>query len=1071
MKKIHLFSTLVAAALLAIVVSGCSSGAKKAYYLGRANHWFAAGQFDKAEIEYLNVLRVDPQNSMAFSRLGAIYFDEGRFQKAAPFLYKASQLDANNLDAHLKLAQVYLMTGMPQQAHDEAELVLNKNPQDTEAPILFAQSNVKPADIAAARQKLQTLARQSDTAALETSLGLLASRDNDDKTALTDFQRAITLDSHFAAAYSALGDLYLAQGDSEKAKTAYQAASNDAPPYSPLQLQYGQYEIQVNDFNGAEQFFSDFTSKTPNYLPGWIGLAEVALDEKDFVDCTNALNKALAMDSQNVYALLLNARVDLARSDISKGTAELEQLAKLYPSAPSIHYQLALAYVMSAQGNKALNQAHEALDLNPHYLDAAFLLAQLDLKSGDTDSAISLLKQLIAQQPNLIQAKLILADAYRVSGNFNGASEIYQELEKTQPQNPQIPLLAGAAFADQQNEVAARNEFSRALQIQPDNISAQEELAQLDLVDQQFAAAQSRVEKIISQHPQAAFPQILLAKIYLAQGQTNRAESALLKAAALPEQSSASLLLAQLYLSSKDDQNALNVLNHAMEKTPNDISLWMLTGVVQSDLKNYPLAANAYEKVLTLNSQYSPALNNLAWLYCDNLGDLGKAFDLAQRARQLLPNDPSTADTLGWVLFKKGQYSSALRLFQESANGLSSDPEVEYHLGLAHYMLADEDSARDAFQNALGSSREFPERADCQACLNILNLDPNLADASVRMTLENRISSRPDDPIAFSRLAAIYQRDNNPGKAKALCEAALKANPQNVDAEILLAQLYAATDPQKAFDLAKAAYQIKPNDIRVCATLGHMALLNGNDQWAFTLLNQASQDQPDNAQILLDDAKAAFCVGKISEAQTAAQNALQIGVPAAQATVTKDLLALIILSQSPEQAVTAQSRVEQVLAANPDDAPALFVEAVIDTQNNNPSGAERNYEKLLSRHPNCTAAEKNLTILYAQNLVEPERAYPLAVKAREAFPDDPQVARALAMILFQQGDYIRAADLFSTISDSGIADAQLFYCLGISEFRLKNFSQSKKSLQHALSLNLSGQEATDARQTLAELSN
>ncbi|MGH7940354.1 MAG: hypothetical protein ACREFR_04715, partial [Limisphaerales bacterium] len=79
------------------------------------------------------------------------------------------------------------------------------------------------------------------------------------------------------------------------------------------------------------------------------------------------------------------------------------------------------------------------------------------------------------------------------------------------------------------------------------------------------------------------------------------------------------------------------------------------------------------------------------------------------------------------------------------------------------------------------------------------------------------------------------------------------------------------------------------------------------------------------------------------------------------------------------------------------------------------------------------------------------------------------VARALAMILFEKGDYDRAASLFNTISNSANADARLFYCLGICEYHLKNYMETRNSLKHALSLNLSGQEAADARQTLSEL--
>ena len=201
------------------------------------------------------------------------------------------------------------------------------------------------------------------------------------------------------------------------------------------------------------------------------------------------------------------------------------------------------------------------------------------------------------------------------------------------------------------------------------------------------------------------------------------------------------------------------------------------------------------------------------------------------------------------------------------------------------------------------------------------------------------------------------------------------------------------------------------------------------------------------------------------------QSALQGTLPAPELAKAQNFTNVLMLCQNPQLAVGSQDHVGAILSATPNDPPALFADAIIQAQQSNPMGAERDYEKLLSIHPNCTLAQKNLAILYAENLAEPDKAYPVAVKAREAFPDDPQVAKALALILFQRGDYHRAAGLFTTISSSDGADAEVFYYLGISEFHLRNLAQSKTSLQHALNLNLSGQQATDARQTLAELNN
>ena len=76
------------------------------------------------------------------------------------------------------------------------------------------------------------------------------------------------------------------------------------------------------------------------------------------------------------------------------------------------------------------------------------------------------------------------------------------------------------------------------------------------------------------------------------------------------------------------------------------------------------------------------ALNNLAYLYAERLNDLDKAYDLARKARDLQGNDPAIADTLGWVLSKRGDYQQALTILQESAEKLPDNPEIQFHLGM-----------------------------------------------------------------------------------------------------------------------------------------------------------------------------------------------------------------------------------------------------------------------------------------------------------------------------------------------------------------------------------------------------
>jgi tetratricopeptide (TPR) repeat protein len=112
-KTIRLTFTFAAVGLLALAATGCSSKARKARHLARADRYFASGLYDQAEVEYKNVLQMGALDPQAVARLGCIYFDQDRRTRAAPFLLKARELQPDNLEARLKLGTLYLVSGKP----------------------------------------------------------------------------------------------------------------------------------------------------------------------------------------------------------------------------------------------------------------------------------------------------------------------------------------------------------------------------------------------------------------------------------------------------------------------------------------------------------------------------------------------------------------------------------------------------------------------------------------------------------------------------------------------------------------------------------------------------------------------------------------------------------------------------------------------------------------------------------------------------------------------------------------------------------------------------------------------
>src|SRR5947207_12816552 len=84
-------------------LAGCSAGAKKERILERADGYFKAGEYDKAKIEYLNLLRLDNQNITALQQLGLIWFEEGAPIRAIQYLYIVRELAHNNNPARIKI--------------------------------------------------------------------------------------------------------------------------------------------------------------------------------------------------------------------------------------------------------------------------------------------------------------------------------------------------------------------------------------------------------------------------------------------------------------------------------------------------------------------------------------------------------------------------------------------------------------------------------------------------------------------------------------------------------------------------------------------------------------------------------------------------------------------------------------------------------------------------------------------------------------------------------------------------------------------------------------------------------
>src|SRR5947208_12443777 len=149
--------------LAATHIAGCTKESRKARLLGEANGYFKAGDYDKAKLSYLNALQLDPQNALAFERIGAMWQDDGAPLRAAGFLKRASDLDPKNIQNRIRLARCYVATGHFADGTKEALKVLEQAPDNGDAIVTLTETARTKENIEASQKQLQKFPKKNDT--------------------------------------------------------------------------------------------------------------------------------------------------------------------------------------------------------------------------------------------------------------------------------------------------------------------------------------------------------------------------------------------------------------------------------------------------------------------------------------------------------------------------------------------------------------------------------------------------------------------------------------------------------------------------------------------------------------------------------------------------------------------------------------------------------------------------------------------------------------------------------------------------------------------------------------------
>lgn len=1071
---------LFACLMAALLAAGCSKEAKKSQLQSRAQAFLDAGEFEKAKIAYLNVLQKDPGNALAIAQLGRIWSEQGSPMQARPYLLKTRQLNPNDIELRKKLVSNLLSLNQRKDAHAEAAAILSLAPSDGEALILLAESASNSEERDATLQRIDAFPLR-DSADRYLAPVVFLMYDKDYLGAEEAVARALAADPKSVRALVAAGTVRIELNDADGAEKRFKEAAELTPMQSPQRVQLADYIGRRGRLDEARAMAAEICKRAPEYLPAWTLAARLASDAKQYDDALAALDQVFAIDPMNYPARLLQAQFWVSKQDYAKAIELLQKLQSAYPGQPNVKYQLGRAYLQNGEPEKAATVLREAVTLLPDFAEAAFMLAQIDLRSGRAEAVIPAMKRILEKRPGLMRAAIAMADAYQVLGRNNEALEVMRSVVTSAPASVDYRLRLARMLLQAGQAEAARAAVEKALELSPNDPAAMAQLVELDLAAGAVEAAEARAKELLAAKPQSAAAHVVMAQLHARREAWSEAEAELLKAIELDAGfSDAYDLLIQVQVSAGKLPEALQQVESLLARTPDDPRAVKRAAMLYSQQKDYEKAAAQFERLLTLAPE-PMAMNNLAYIYSEQLNKADRAFELARQAREMrqgveLASTPairleaaSIADTLGWLLYKRGDYQQAYALAGEAAAHLGENPEVQFHLGMSAYEVGELEAARTALKRATESADDFPGKAEAATRLGLLAVAGAQGETLSLAELEKQIEQHPDDANLRVRLAELLEKSGEAARAAAAYEASLERVPTLARSAMKLARLYGGPlkDQAKGLEYAKKARQLAPADPKIAAVLGDLVFQRGDHPYAYNLLKESAQSLKEDPVVLRSLAWAAYSQAKIEELRTALQTLLKVAPEAPEAAEAAALLALTEPSGQDGPAAEAVAKAETALAQDAGHVPALMTRAA--HQEAKGEDAAATYRAILELWPAFAPAQKRLASLYAELPDKGAEAYELAAQARKVLSDDADLAVLLAVLSYGKEDYKYALQLLAESARVRPLDAKGLYYQGRCQIKDGDAQAGQASLEQALAAGLTDPLAAEARTAIEEL--
>lgn len=601
-----------------------------------------AGEMQLAAATYREVLSRSPDNMQILTILISALYKMKEYDQADELLKRVSPQSLQNPQLQRLQLQNLLRQGQIDSASDILHGLVGEDPNNQNANLALALLQLQQGKYAESEQILKKLYSKDpnslSVAAAQIQLYLKLEKPQE---ALKICDEAVSRLKNVSA-YVLRARTYASLKQSEKAIEDLDKAVSTEPENAQVWMARSDFyrSININDKAlGDIRKAMSLDQKNVQIQKRAITLLVTSNKLDSISEGKNIIDQSLKSNPDDVELLFYKANslfLEGTAPAIENARQILQKITKDSPEFSKAWLLLGEMMIKKSQAGTAMDYASQGLAYTPNNEALLFLKARAEAMRSPV-LAVPTLKVLCDLNPNNIEAVSFLANTYITSGEPDKAVSFLQNIiSKCDSSNTKTYNISmAAAMYKAKNKAEAIKKLDSLIDTSPDDPAPF--LAKIFLLkdDQLWDELKSQTLGWYQKHPGNSRVPAVIAN---------------------------SLISVNSDEARKVSEEIFNtILKNDPKNTESLQSLAILLGIAE----RFEESAGTYKKLLELQPDNVVAINNLAWLMCENLEQPQQALELAQKGLALNSSYADLIDTRGMIYFRLGQYQKAVLDFSK----------------------------------------------------------------------------------------------------------------------------------------------------------------------------------------------------------------------------------------------------------------------------------------------------------------------------------------------------------------------------------------------------------------------